>query len=112
ECSSCRVSIPEARLVSKLGRSSGGGTADTETPERSRTLDQSGFVVSKPLELRIVNDAGSPRVTVAGELDLATAEQLEAQLKQVESSGPGTLVLDLRELEFMDSTGLRAVIAA
>jgi anti-anti-sigma factor len=68
--------------------------------------------VSKPLELRIDNDGGSPRVIVAGELDLATAEQLEAQLKQVESAGPETLVLDLRELEFMDSTGLRAVIAA
>jgi anti-sigma B factor antagonist len=69
-------------------------------------------VVSKPLELRIDNDAGSPRVIVCGELDLATAEQLEAQLKQVEAAGPETLVLDLRELEFMDSTGLRAVIAA
>jgi anti-sigma B factor antagonist len=68
--------------------------------------------VSKPLELTIDNDGGSPRVIVAGELDLATAEQLEAQLKQVESSEPATLVLDLRELEFMDSTGLRAVIAA
>jgi anti-sigma B factor antagonist len=49
---------------------------------------------------------------VSGELDLASAEMLEAKLKELESSEPDLLVLDLRELEFMDSTGLRAVIAA
>lgn len=49
---------------------------------------------------------------VSGELDLASAEVLEAGLKELESAEPDVLVLDLRELEFMDSTGLRAVIAA
>ena len=51
-------------------------------------------------------------MVVSGELDLASAEELEAQLKQLESSEPELLVLDLRQLDFMDSTGLRAVIAA
>jgi anti-anti-sigma factor len=68
--------------------------------------------VSKPLELRTDNDGGAPRVIVSGELDLATAEELDAELKRAETSGPATLVLDLRELDFMDSTGLRIVIAA
>jgi anti-anti-sigma factor len=68
--------------------------------------------VTKPLELRTENDHGAPRLVLSGELDLASAEELEAQLKQLESSEPELLVLDLRELEFMDSTGLRAVIAA
>jgi anti-anti-sigma factor len=68
--------------------------------------------VSKPFELRTEHDHGAPRLVVSGELDLATAEELEYQLKQLESSEPGLLVLDLRELDFMDSTGLRAVIAA
>jgi anti-anti-sigma factor len=49
---------------------------------------------------------------VGGELDLASAEELEAGLKQLEAGEPDVLVLDLRELEFMDSTGLRTVIAA
>jgi anti-sigma B factor antagonist len=69
-------------------------------------------MVSKPLETRTEHDHGAPRLVVSGELDLATAEVLEANLKEVESSEPDVLVLDLRELEFMDSTGLRAVIAA
>jgi anti-anti-sigma factor len=68
--------------------------------------------MSKPLELRTEHDQGAPRLVVAGELDLASAEELEANLKELESSEPELLVLDLRELEFMDSTGLRTVIAA
>jgi anti-anti-sigma factor len=68
--------------------------------------------VSKPLELRIEQDQGTPRLVLSGELDLASAEELDANLKRVEESEPALLVLDLRELEFMDSTGLRTVIAA
>jgi anti-anti-sigma factor len=68
--------------------------------------------VSNPLELRIEQDQGAPRLVLTGELDLASAEELDSHLKQLESSEPDVLVLDLRELEFMDSTGLRTVIAA
>jgi anti-sigma B factor antagonist len=68
--------------------------------------------VSKPLELRTEQDQGAPRLVVSGELDLASAEELEGHLKQLEASEPDVLVLDLRELDFMDSTGLRTVIAA
>ncbi len=68
--------------------------------------------MSTALELRIEHDREAPRLVVAGELDLSSAEELDAHLKQLEASDPGLLVLDLRELEFMDSTGLRTVIAA
>jgi anti-anti-sigma factor len=68
--------------------------------------------VSKPLELRIEQDQGPPRLVLSGELDLACAGELETSLLQLESSEPPILVLDLRELDFMDSTGLRSVIAA
>jgi anti-anti-sigma factor len=68
--------------------------------------------VSKPLELRIEHDRRSPRIALTGELDLASAGELEDGLKQLESTGPELIVLDLRELQFMDSTGLRAVLAA
>ena len=68
--------------------------------------------MSKPLELRTEHDHGAPRLVVSGELDLSSAEELETHLKQIESSEPDVLVLDLRKLEFMDSTGLRTVIAA
>ena len=51
-------------------------------------------------------------MVVSGELDLSTAERLEDELRRHERDEPSTLVLDLRELTFMDSTGLRTVIAA
>jgi anti-anti-sigma factor len=52
------------------------------------------------------------RVSLSGELDIASAPQLEDQLGQVEAAGPAAIVLDLRGLEFMDSTGLRTIVGA
>ena|SRR5438552_2912955 len=52
------------------------------------------------------------RVILVGEVDIASAGRLEDELKSLESDSPGTLVLDLRRVGFIDSTGLRAVIAA
>ena len=66
----------------------------------------------KPLELRVEDNSGVARVVASGELDLATAEALEEELKRQERRDPSTLMLDLREITFMDSTGLRTVIAA
>jgi anti-anti-sigma factor len=68
--------------------------------------------MSKPLELRIENENGLARVVASGELDLSTSQWLEDELKRHERDRAPLLVLDLRELTFMDSTGLRAVLAA
>jgi anti-sigma B factor antagonist len=51
-------------------------------------------------------------VELSGELDLATAPKLEDELKRVEAASPALLLLDLRPLAFMDSSGLRALLAA
>jgi anti-anti-sigma factor len=46
-----------------------------------------------------------------GELDLATAPDFEAAIVSALNSGRH-VVVDLRELEFMDSSGVRVLIAA
>lgn len=51
-------------------------------------------------------------VVVLGELDLATAPILESRLRELDLSGYGRLVLDLRELSFVDCAGLSVVVAA
>jgi anti-sigma B factor antagonist len=51
------------------------------------------------------------RVVPVGELDVATGPLLEAQLRQLRDSGFGHILLDLRELTFMDSTGIRLILA-
>ena len=50
-------------------------------------------------------------VEVRGELDLATAPQLEAELDRVRAlPGLERGVIDLRNLVFLDSTGLEAIV--
>lgn len=64
------------------------------------------------LEVTIEEHPGQTRLVLSGELDIASSETLEKQLAAVENSNPDALVLDLRAVEFIDSTGLRALIAA
>jgi anti-sigma B factor antagonist len=52
-------------------------------------------------------------VAPTGELDISGATVLEAELERLEQEpGIGTVVLDLRGLQFMDSSGLRLVVMA
>jgi anti-sigma B factor antagonist len=53
--------------------------------------------------------AGEHIVHVTGELDVATAPRLEAALTRDRAAGD-RLIIDLAELRFMDSTGLRALL--
>ena len=54
---------------------------------------------------------GRAQVTLRGELDLATAPELE-QLLTVRIDASQEVVVDLRGLEFMDSSGIRVLVAA
>lgn len=49
-------------------------------------------------------------ISVSGELDLASSPALEEQLERVAQSK--LVVVDLRNLEFMDSTGLSVLVRA
>ena len=51
------------------------------------------------------------RVHVAGELDVATAPQLEGTLRDAEQQAR-LVVLDLRELTFMDCAGVHLLVDA
>lgn len=51
-------------------------------------------------------------VGLAGELDISNAGRIEQELRRVEGREPSIVVLDLRDLQFIDSTGLRLVVAA
>jgi anti-sigma B factor antagonist len=50
------------------------------------------------------------RLSVSGELDLATAPQLEQQAKTLLADGARSIVIDLANLNFIDSTGLRLLL--
>ncbi len=60
------------------------------------------------------SDVGNDWVSlsIAGEIDLATVDQLERELKDCQESGSGNLVVDLSGADFMDSSGLRCLVMA
>jgi len=62
------------------------------------------------VEVRTEN--GVPLLDVRGELDLASSPMLEQALERVIATSPSMVIIDLRELEFMDSTGLSVLIRA
>ncbi len=49
-------------------------------------------------------------VSVAGELDLSTAQELAHRIDERLGDGATNVMLDLSELTFMDSSGLRLLI--
>src|SRR5262245_25148135 len=55
---------------------------------------------------------GVARLALRGELDLTTAPELDGHLERVEQDGVQAVLLDLRDLTFVDSTGLHAFLNA
>ena len=58
------------------------------------------------------NEGSAWILAASGELDLRTSPQLEERLNHVWASGAELVILDLRQIEFMDSTGLRVLLGA
>jgi anti-sigma B factor antagonist len=65
-------------------------------------------------QLRIVTHERPDRsvVELLGELDMVTAPQLAETLNGLDSAASRTVVLDLRGVSFIDSTGLKAIFMA
>lgn len=68
-----------------------------------------------PVQLQVTNDrrADGTVLALAGELDIASAPILEKAVDELDPvDASPRLVLDLSEVTFMDSTGLRALLVA
>jgi anti-sigma B factor antagonist len=66
-----------------------------------------GHDLPTPFEVRLTPDRERLLVAPRGELDLATADRMDATLLEQLDSGFAHVVVDLRELTFIDSTGIR-----
>ena len=60
----------------------------------------------------VTTDADTHVVSLSGELDIATADQLTEAMAGVQPAAGSRLIIDLSAVSFMDSTGLRVLIAA
>jgi anti-sigma B factor antagonist len=66
-----------------------------------------------PLDFQTTRNGTVAVIAATGELDLSGAEVLESELERLAGEPElGTVVLDMRGLEFMDSSGLRLVVLA
>ena len=85
----------------------------TEDPSASRQSLRTDTQLG-PGELTIRSERAGDVHTIAlfGELDLATAGDVEQELQRVEAGDAASIVLDLSGLTFMDSTGVRLLVNA
>jgi anti-anti-sigma factor len=64
------------------------------------------------MEIRVSNQPGRVPVTVfhiVGDIDTHTYEQLQTQAEQTHAAGAGNIVLDLEQVGYVSSAGIRAI---
>jgi anti-anti-sigma factor len=66
--------------------------------------------VENQLQVQVRKNPRATVVMVCGELDLASSATLEEALAEAEGSDLEPLILDLRKVDFMDSSGLAVVV--
>jgi anti-anti-sigma factor len=66
---------------------------------------------SAPIRTDIGDEGGVPVVTIEGELDLSTVETVRRAIAPVVDAQPSRIVLDLRGLDFMDSSGIALMLS-
>lgn len=64
------------------------------------------------LEVHVTREAGVATARVVGEVDLLTSVALNRELEIVLEGAPDWLRLDLREVVFMDTSGVAVLIKA
>ena len=64
------------------------------------------------LRIEVRHEPDRAVLALAGELDMASAPLLERAMEDEGLASTGMIVLDLQHLEFIDSTGLRIILAA
>ena len=63
-----------------------------------------------PFTISVVPNRDEVAVVPSGELDLASVDELERAVGELRSAGFQSIVIDLRGIDFIDSTGLRVLI--
>jgi anti-sigma B factor antagonist len=64
------------------------------------------------IDLKTENNGETLLFKLRGSLDLATSHTIRAALSEAAQKGAHGLIIDLTQLEFLDSTGLGALIGA
>jgi anti-anti-sigma factor len=63
-----------------------------------------------PITIRSTRQEDEHVVALYGELDLGGVEVVDKEMRRVEQTDAGRIVVDLSALDFMDSSGLRSML--
>jgi anti-sigma B factor antagonist len=97
--------------VTSLGETPTAGSASTKCWAwvlRKRVKEN--LVPQAPFEMESAHDGETGRLTLAGELDIATVPRVEEAVEAILRQGTRQLTVDLSGLGFVDSSGLRLFI--
>jgi anti-anti-sigma factor len=64
------------------------------------------------LEIKARIEGGTFLIELSGELDMNTRAEFDRVLAEAEASDAGRILIDLDQLQFVDSTGLQGILAA
>lgn len=76
-----------------------------------RALIAPALLGPPPFEVHVRPQREAVHVCPVGELDLATTARLRAEVEELAAAGFAQVVIDLRELDFMDCSGVGLLIA-
>lgn len=68
------------------------------------------MAIARPLQIETRIEDDCAMLTLAGELDIATVPRLQEAAQAALATHPVRLVIDLRPLGFLDSSGLREML--
>jgi anti-sigma B factor antagonist len=71
-----------------------------------------GWSGGNVLEIEVDRSDGAYVITVTGEVDLSTADNLETELTRANASDAAKVIVDLSGVSFIDSRGLRVLLMA
>jgi anti-sigma B factor antagonist len=66
----------------------------------------------RPLALSALREGDAQVIVLEGELDMATVPELVSAIEVAEATDARIVVLDLRRLEFIDSSGIHVIVDA
>ena len=88
-----------------------GNRVQVEPVLRRSAIASEAVIRHHMLELRTTRTGPRLRMTVEGELDASSSHVLDGYIREEQQSGCTSIIIDLRGLTFIDSSGLGALVS-